>query len=179
MRYLSQPGSTFKTTLRFDSLRPWELGALLLAMQPQLVKEFKLGIPDHSQGYAHKLGYGKPLGLGSVRLTVDGARWQQADSWQWQQCRATDGDYPILVKDCLAALKAKLQTTWSEDGMKEKLLAWLQPREWNDRGYATYPVGADEKIFTFHTDLRKSHAAERRGKTEDFKNLQSLLNKKP
>ena len=182
VRYLSQPGSTFKTTLRFDSLRPWELGALLLALQPELAQKLNPDIPKNEHGYAHKLGYGKPLGLGSVRLTVDGARWQQADSWQWQQCRATDGDYPILVKDCLAALKAKLQTTWGEEGMKTKLLAWLQPRQWKGKGYAAYPqlsVKEESTIFNFHTDLRKRHAKTRRGETEDFRDLQDLLNNKP
>lgn len=181
VRYLSKPGSTFKTTLRFDSLRPWELGALLLALQPQRAKEFKLGIPDPARGYAHKLGYGKPLGLGSVSLAVDGARWQQTDSWQWHQCRAADSDdYRNLENESLTALEAKLQATWGNDAVKKKLLAWLQPREWKSRGYADYPVGENGKIFTFHADLRKIHAAARRGENKKkFDNLKSLLDKKP
>ena len=66
--------------------------------------------------------------------------------------------------------------------MKTKLLAWLQPRQWKDKGHAAYPqLSVKEKstIFNFHTNLRKRHAKARRGETEDFKDLQDLLNNKP
>jgi len=183
VRYLSQPGSIFKTTLRIDSMRPWELGALMLALQPQLAEKMGLDIPVHELGYAHKLGYGKPLGLGSVRLRIDGARWQQADSWQWQQGHAADSAYKALVQECLAALKDKLRTTWGDNGIKPKILAWLQPRQWKAKGYAAYPQVSDKKgestIFNFHTDLRKRHAAVRRGNSDSFKDLENLLNNKP
>jgi CRISPR-associated protein (TIGR03986 family) len=49
---------TFKTRIRFQNLSGIELGALLSALQ----------LPE---GCAHKLGMGKPLGLGSVRLDSD------------------------------------------------------------------------------------------------------------
>lgn len=180
VHYLSQPGSTFKTTLRFDSLRPWELGALMLALQPQLAEKMGLNILHHDSGYAHKLGYGKPLGLGSVRLCVDAARWQQADSWQWQQGQANASVYKTLVQECLVALKNKLRTTWVEDDIKPKIDAWLQPRQWKEKGDAAYPkLKGDSSIFNFHTDLRKRHAAVRRGKSDDFSDLQNLLEKKP
>lgn len=47
--------TTFKSRIRFENLSKVELGALL----------FALDLPD---GCAHKLGMGKPLGLGSVRI---------------------------------------------------------------------------------------------------------------
>lgn len=49
-------GSTFNGRIRFENLTEQELGALL----------FVLDIPE---GCAHKLGMGKPLGLGSVKIT--------------------------------------------------------------------------------------------------------------
>jgi CRISPR-associated protein (TIGR03986 family) len=49
-------GSTFHGRIRFENLSKEELGALL----------FVLDLPE---GCAHKLGMGKPLGLGSVRIT--------------------------------------------------------------------------------------------------------------
>jgi len=48
-------GVRFVGQIRFDNLRPEELGALLAALR----------LPE---GCAHKLGMGKPLGLGSVRI---------------------------------------------------------------------------------------------------------------
>ncbi len=53
-------GARFKARLRFENLTPEEIGVLLLALE----------LPE---GCAHRLGMGKPLGLGSVRLTVKSA----------------------------------------------------------------------------------------------------------
>lgn len=53
----AQKGAVFTARLRFENLRDWELGALLMAID----------LPD---GCAHKLGMAKPLGLGSFRLSV-------------------------------------------------------------------------------------------------------------
>jgi len=67
-------GVTFKGRVRFDNLTDLELGALLAALQ----------LPD---GCAHKLGMGRPLGLGSVRIETSlqlvnreqrYARWQDS-----------------------------------------------------------------------------------------------------
>lgn len=52
-----RPGSTFVGQIRFQNLERAELGALLAAL-------------DLPAGLAHKLGMGKPLGLGSVRIDV-------------------------------------------------------------------------------------------------------------
>lgn len=49
-------GAKFKARIRFDNLSDIELGALL----------FVLDLP---QGCCHKIGMGKPLGLGSIRIT--------------------------------------------------------------------------------------------------------------
>ena len=48
-------GVIFKTRMRFDNLSPVELGALLAALE----------LPA---GCAHKIGMGKPLGFGSIRV---------------------------------------------------------------------------------------------------------------
>ena len=47
---------TFESKIRFENLTKEELGALLLVL-------------DLPEGCAHKLGMGKPLGLGSVKIT--------------------------------------------------------------------------------------------------------------
>lgn len=49
-------GTRFKATIRFENLTPVELGALLSAL-------------DLPPSCCHKIGMGKPLGLGSVKIT--------------------------------------------------------------------------------------------------------------
>jgi CRISPR-associated protein (TIGR03986 family) len=53
-----KPNITFEFKIRFENLRDEELGALL----------WSLSLPA---GHHHKLGMGKPLGLGTVRIDVD------------------------------------------------------------------------------------------------------------
>lgn len=48
-------GSKFKSRIRFENLSKVELGALLFVL-------------DLEKGMAHKLGLGKPIGLGSIRI---------------------------------------------------------------------------------------------------------------
>lgn len=69
-----RPGVTFTGRIRFENLTDLELGALLTALQ----------LPDEC---GHRLGMGKPLGLGSVRTT---ARLELVD----RECRYAcwDGD---------------------------------------------------------------------------------------
>ncbi|MDX9955069.1 MAG: TIGR03986 family CRISPR-associated RAMP protein [Anaerolineae bacterium] len=53
-------GAQFKFRVRFENLRPEELGALLWA----------LSLPGEAdKTYRHKLGMGKPLGMGAVAIT--------------------------------------------------------------------------------------------------------------
>ncbi|HON33092.1 MAG TPA: TIGR03986 family CRISPR-associated RAMP protein, partial [Candidatus Syntrophosphaera thermopropionivorans] len=52
-----KPGAKFEGSIRFENLSEEELGALL----------FVLNLPE---GYCHKIGMGKPLGLGSIKITA-------------------------------------------------------------------------------------------------------------
>ncbi|GIK72744.1 MAG: CRISPR-associated RAMP family protein [Chloroflexota bacterium] len=55
-----KPGVRFKFTVHFENLRPEELGALWWA----------LALPSEAgKEYRHKLGMGKPLGMGAVKIT--------------------------------------------------------------------------------------------------------------
>jgi CRISPR-associated protein (TIGR03986 family) len=53
-----KPGATFTFTLDFENLAPLELGALLYALELE-------------GDLVHHLGYAKPLGFGSVKVTVE------------------------------------------------------------------------------------------------------------
>jgi CRISPR-associated protein (TIGR03986 family) len=52
-----KPGAMFEFTLDFENLAPFELGALLFALELE-------------EELFHRLGYAKPLGFGSVKITV-------------------------------------------------------------------------------------------------------------
>lgn len=59
VRGVRVPGNKFEFTVEFHNLAPVELGALLWTL--------KIG----EKGCYYRLGYAKPLGFGSVKLTVD------------------------------------------------------------------------------------------------------------
>lgn len=178
VRFVSKPGSRFLCTLRFDSLRLWELGAVLAALEPKrLAAQFGLCPAE----YAHKLGYAKPLGLGSVKFNLDGARWQRNDDWLWQESNADTTQWKTLQKNALVAFKTKLSNSWENNqiNVRNKIQAWLKARVWSNQGLAAYPVAPDKDgnptIYQFHTKLRQGHAKQRRGGNADFSKLKTLL----
>ncbi|MEW6065519.1 hypothetical protein P378_01950 [Desulforamulus profundi] len=56
-----KPGSRFSFLVRFENLTEEELGALAWSIQLE-------------EGLFHRLGYGKPLGLGSVRISIESCK---------------------------------------------------------------------------------------------------------
>jgi CRISPR-associated protein (TIGR03986 family) len=152
---VSVPGSQFRFTVRFDQLRAWELGALVAALAPAKLAR-RVGQADAR--YAHKLGYGKPLGLGSVELTLDKARYRENDTWEWQIVENLDA----FCDEVLDALLEKL----GEKGRKG-LNAWLDAYRYPEHGRAAYPTAlsrrGEQTIYDFHTSLRRAHATARRG----------------
>jgi CRISPR-associated protein (TIGR03986 family) len=54
-----RPGVTFEFQIRFENLRPFELGSLLWVLSPPA---------GDGGGYCQKLGMGKPLGLGAISI---------------------------------------------------------------------------------------------------------------
>jgi CRISPR-associated protein (TIGR03986 family) len=61
-----KPGATFTFTVDFENLAPVELGALLYALELE-------------GDLVHRLGYAKPLGFGSVKVAVNGAK--RVEDW--------------------------------------------------------------------------------------------------
>ncbi len=53
--------SAFCFSIRFDNLTKEELGLLMFSLRP-------------NDAYRHKLGYGKPIGLGTVQLTINSVK---------------------------------------------------------------------------------------------------------
>lgn len=170
---MTAPGVTFRFAVRFSALRPWELGALIAALEPSRLAQ--LYDQENKDGYAHKLGYGKPLGLGSVRLRIDALRFRRDDSLDWQECEATAPQLNTWID----ALKEKKDSTVSPT-----LRAWFSAHAWSTGGRTRYPRETDNKdsrtIFNFHTGLRRKHSKIRRKKRrsfEAFNQLATLLGK--
>lgn len=166
---VSAPGTKFRFTLRFDQLREWELGALLAALEPaRLAQHIRLP----ALRYAHKLGYGKPLGLGSVSLSVDKVRYRRNDSLQWQEV----DDVGDFCRTRLSALSERLGKNFRGD-----VEPWLAAFRYPATGGAAYPTWQEKHgptIYAFHTGLRRAHANARRGGKPDaaiFRKLQQLL----
>lgn len=107
--------TVFKGRIRFENLSDVELGALL----------FVLDLPD---GLAHKLGMGKPLGLGSVRIKTrlylsDREKRYKELFCEWDSLNHEEsniGKYKKAFENyVLSSLKEKADSLWDLDRMKE------------------------------------------------------------
>ncbi|ARQ71932.1 TIGR03986 family type III CRISPR-associated RAMP protein [Streptomyces marincola] len=91
-----EPGTTFRFTIEVRDLDTVELGALawLLSLPP---------------GHFHRLGLGKPLGFGSVRLTVNPDNTELSSGEQWvSYYRSLNG--PLPTADAEHTLKKAVET---------------------------------------------------------------------
>jgi len=88
----------FQFEIRFENLRDWELGLLIFALRLE-------------KGLALKLGMGKPLGFGSVKIQIKGL----------------DSNPEISAKKLREAAEEKFKDIWKEDtkNIPEKLFQLL------------------------------------------------------
>lgn len=142
----------FQGRVRFDNLAPMELGALLTA----------LDLPD---GCAHKLGMGKPLGLGSVRIGVKltrvdrGARYA---SWGSSGVVQEDGGHyreafeRIVLHHADQSNEAEIA---SKDGLRRvaRLDALFVLLGWEGRPELKSTAGMDLKSFRARPVLPTPH----------------------
>ncbi|MDG4584358.1 MAG: TIGR03986 family CRISPR-associated RAMP protein [Candidatus Competibacter sp.] len=123
-RFICAPETTFKFAIRFMRLRDWELGALLAVLEPHL-----LAPGSEPERYAHKLGLGRPLGMGSVRITRKEIRLRLEKDVNFLSQEARDERAKLALK----ALQGKLDS----DIVKH----WLEAHELVDGKHLGYPVG--------------------------------------
>jgi len=130
----------FKGRIRFENLSSVELGALLFAI-------------DLPENCAHKLGMGKPLGLGSVKITIDEffisdreKHYNQLfEDHNWYVPRKNgktkdefknDFEKYVLEKITLTE-KSNAETLWNTPRLKELkcLLNWQNTKikDWNEK----------------------------------------------
>lgn len=214
-RYLSKPGRVFRFTLDFQDLRGWELGALLVAafpdhylpklvnrlaekkpdaafsaLQNKLAKLNALAKQNDQPTLAHKLGYGRPLGLGSVLLILDKMEILAADKEGMPTLNdvallqpSTDTGSPSAVTrrdgvdlaDCIEAFADKLLCPGASSGnepttrasaiepgrLARHLERWSAVHRYAGLSKAAYP-SKDGKIYTYHANIRWMHMKGRR-----------------
>jgi len=195
-RFVSTPRTEFKFTLRFRDLRDWELGAVLFVLtadQPlltHLLRELGLSTPPQRLQQwldyvparwkpqepnrpllALKLGHGRPLGLGSIRVAVD-AICQLAFNGgmgplvQTTEVKTRRTDFETQRLQFVTALATKLKAQLGDrrisDWADQVLLPWLQVHRYAGRSTFDYPRPEGGMIYEYHTDRRKRHAAGRK-----------------
>lgn len=166
-RFICAPGTEFRFAIRFTGLRPWELGALLVTLQPHRL--LKKGIPND---YAHKLGLGRPLGMGSVRLNIDSAIFRPTGSIG----AAAETDTEGVIANAVIALAKRLL----RDAKQKSLLClWLDIHSFKDSGRLDYPHGGkNNTIFDWHTDRRREYSKLRRKPMPDWVPFFSTINER-
>jgi CRISPR-associated protein (TIGR03986 family) len=90
----------FKFTVGFYNLRKWEVGLLLWSLDP-------------GEGFRHKLGMGKPLGLGSVKITIEAFNEIRRD--ERYRSILTTGDHPANPDLFILAYKKWISGCQSDD----------------------------------------------------------------
>jgi CRISPR-associated protein (TIGR03986 family) len=189
-RFVSQPRTQFRFTLRFVNLRPWELGALLFTLAPtradveflcQTLQEAgaPLGgwlkrIPVADDLLAHKLGHGRPLGLGSVRIDVDAlVRLRAGGDWVVRTDPQGDDARRALLKEFatrMQGLGANL-APW----VQRVLIPWLEVHRYAGRHNVDYPRHAQQRtIFNHHSALRTDHAKGRKRRAPNARERHGL-----
>jgi len=162
---VSRPATRFRVTLRFQDLSDVELGALLFVLGIQHAAEFRNGKRPTREAlddppYALKLGYARPLGLGSVTFSLDGV-----DQIAYEK---TNGRTRLNLKTIedpaqwrQERVQAFLNKRNEESGLAPHLDTCLEAWTYAGRQDAAYPR-KDDQVYNFHTDLRRRHSKARR-----------------
>jgi CRISPR-associated protein (TIGR03986 family) len=102
------PGAEFKCYLEFESLSDYELGLLLWAVS---LSDSPL---NGSTERAHKLGMGRPIGMGSVRVKIDSiVTWDPIGAWR----NASDPGEQEMIREEAERL-VKVFKTWMLTGQE-------------------------------------------------------------
>jgi CRISPR-associated protein (TIGR03986 family) len=170
---VSKPGRTFRFRVQFVDLRPWELGALLFALSPTRanVERLAMAWPDQAQTlrgaipagarFAHKLGHGRPLGLGSVAVEPDFLFRIGRSAGACLERVEAGGERPALIDAFASFLRSKLGSRL-RDWVGGVLVPWLKLNHYRDRPNIGYPRADDGTIFGHHTALRSGHGGGRK-----------------
>jgi CRISPR-associated protein (TIGR03986 family) len=107
-------GTRFTAALHVHNLRPFELGALLWALEWGGREECR-----------HAIGKGKPLGFGAVKVTVTGGEVREASDGQ--HLDAGDGNQRTLWRDAFRHFMESHSAGWEMSPTVQDLLALAVP----------------------------------------------------
>jgi len=198
VRFVCKPGTKFRFTLSFKDLRPWELGALLLVLQPEkylslILKELlKLKptlenplqdlltkITTYNENkkasqplFAHKLGHARPLGFGSILLSADTITLLSNDDNYLPVLLAIDENQ---LKNCLIKCALKLAEHFES---ADFLAQWCAVHQYAGRTRAAYPQKEGE-IYKYHSQARNNHISARRNNKDKAKLSEAILKSEP
>ncbi len=180
---VTRPTTVFRFSLRYRELREWELGALLLALCPDLILQVDRNRLDarliklidsaseaasggEGPRFAIKLGYARPLGFGSAAIFLNSAEILVGRN-DLPSIESIRENSEKLLKWQLNAVSAHL-TRMNDKGAH--LIPLLQALNYAGCISAEYPTlrkkGATEAtIYDYHTDIRKLHSKLRREST--------------
>jgi len=166
-RFICKPKTRFKFAIRFSQLRLWELGALVGTLEPHRVEEEDGATPDQ---YAHKLGLGRPLGMGSVRITIDKLMLRKTGATQLSS-QSLEGSSELVNQ----AVQALLKKVFADSGAEAHLRRWSKVHRYSEGEKRDYPSASDGKIFTWHTELRREYSKLRRQDAPNWSVIQQKI----
>jgi len=148
-----EKGAIFRGRIRFENLSEVELGALL----------FAIDLPD---GCAHKIGMGKPLGLGSVKIKPqlylsDRSKRYSDLLVEWDGLSEENAKIAKIKKEfedyVLKNLNEKLPSLWDNTRMKEfRIMLNFDKKPENEKTrYMLIKNDKDENEFKYRNVLPK------------------------
>ena len=120
------PGTVFRSRLTFHNLRPVELGALLWALS--FGDEAAFGGNANEITKRHRLGMGKPLGLGEVTIRVTKLKTELAFSTNGAATNAT-ADHLVCTFERHMKSDAAYGQDWRNSKQVKALLKAADPRQ--------------------------------------------------
>ena len=110
------PGTRFRSRLNFHNLRPVELGAVLWALS--FGDEAAFGGDANAVTKRHRLGMGKPLGLGEIAIRIAGLEADPA-------CPAREPDLPKPAMEFVRAFEDHMRSAYGKKWRGSKQVAAL------------------------------------------------------
>ncbi|HQN74112.1 MAG TPA: RAMP superfamily CRISPR-associated protein, partial [bacterium] len=149
-RFISKPGTEFKFSIKYKNLRWWELALLKFVVEinkkdvEAIDKNFAANLKTDAP-FAHKLGYARPLGLGSIQMKIDNIDKTPPDK----------------------AVQYLSQLEFFEKWKKNIFAQWLKIHQFEGRTTCEYRKHPDKDgkpcVFEYHSKIRQHHLSIRKG----------------
>jgi|GEM_PF-6310161 len=186
LAFVSPSETQYRSSIRFKGLSRVELGMLLISVQPDLLlkPEVSAALPKNVKQYietarsnsvegkpvfANKLGYGKPMGLGSVAFNIDKhdliTHHNGLDSAAIKE-PGCDDELSQIIISAIEYMQGHMLNSKGDACWGDVLLPWLILHNFQHaEEQIAYPVAGDKKgetIMKYHGNVRGNQIAQRR-----------------